>query len=662
MNEGSQFPFTNLGLQRNPKIFEFEALLEFLPHAAILIDPQTRRILVANSRAAELSLFTRTELTCLDIKSLIPDFESYEIKETNELDDGPAQPSEVQSLILTTIIRRNKTQSVVQIYFPSMPVKEKRRLLIFNPLDFAGRLYSQSSSSQFWENLNALSSATQEANIEDALRRALEAGQSLSGAGIVAFYQALDNSPALERNLSFGADEILPERLTAQDLIQLSRPEQWTSGKRPSSLLHRAARAAGLTYLATAPIGQPNALIGLVVLADPHAAPPDFLIENAQLLATALGSIIQKHIWMSKLKTETQLQEAQLRIHAILEEHIQEGALVLNTGLEILRMNQSAELMLGYASREVAGESVEKVLIGTETIMPALAAAQQGSSTYNLGNIRLYRRNGEAFLALVRVFPVMVEEQTEAIVVFVKDLSEQEQIRLQAQQLEHRAILGEVTAIFAHEVRNPINNISTGLQVMALSLPENDPNQESISRMLQDCDRLAELIKSVLSFSRPTEYELEILDLPLLLQRLLERLRPRITRLNVVYDLKVEPGCLPVWGNPHALEQVFNNLITNALQAMGEKGGSLVLKVQPIISAEGRTYLDVSVADTGPGIPKELQERVFHPFFTTERNGTGLGLAISKRIVTAHKGNISLNSFPGGTIFHVEIPVADNKS
>jgi signal transduction histidine kinase len=88
---------------------------------------------------------------------------------------------------------------------------------------------------------------------------------------------------------------------------------------------------------------------------------------------------------------------------------------------------------------------------------------------------------------------------------------------------------------------------------------------------------------------------------------------------------------------------------------MGEGGGNLFIKVQPV-QQDGHKYLEASVADTGPGIPKELQERVFHPFFTTERGGTGLGLAIAKRIITAHKGTIRLTSFPGGTIFHVLLP------
>jgi signal transduction histidine kinase len=194
---------------------------------------------------------------------------------------------------------------------------------------------------------------------------------------------------------------------------------------------------------------------------------------------------------------------------------------------------------------------------------------------------------------------------------------------------------------------------------MTMNLKPEDPNQESITRMQQDCDRLEELIKSVLAFAKPTEYEMESLDLPLLLRRLLDRLRPRMAERHVQCDLRVEPECPLVEGNIRALEQVFSNLINNALQAMSEMGnGSLALKVQPVHIEEGVESLEVSIADTGPGIPKEFQERIFQPFYTTKRDGTGLGLPLSQRIITAHKGNIQFSSFPGGTIFTVRLPVA----
>lgn len=109
----------------------------------------------------------------------------------------------------------------------------------------------------------------------------------------------------------------------------------------------------------------------------------------------------------------------------------------------------------------------------------------------------------------------------------------------------------------------------------------------------------------------------------------------------------------------------MNNLITNAVQAMGESGGQLTLKIRRVkqtkaaAAANEPPSVEISIADTGPGIPKELQERIFQPFFTTSSSGTGLGLAITRRIISAHKGSIHLESFPGGTVFSIRLPLAE---
>jgi len=503
-----------------------------------------------------------------------------------------------------------------------------------------------------------LASAAQENDSDRALDLALEAANFMTGAEILTIYRAEQTNPLLNRIADWKSMDLLPEQLSAQNLLHLKRPSLWTPGKHTGCELHRTARSARFSFLASAPIGRNNALVGLVIIADRNLSAPAHLNDIAQLLAATITTILQNQSRFSEFQNELQENKSNLKLNAILEEHLLEGIILIDHDLNILRMNLAAEMILGYTDTEVVGHPIGKILIGTEMLSPALNAAQNGSATLNLGDIHIYRRNGEAFQALVRVFPVHNNHPVDQILVLIQDLSEQEQIRLHAQQLEQHAILGEVTAVFAHEVRNPINNISTGLQLMAMNLPEDDANQESIARMLQDCDRLAELIKSVLAFSRPTEYEMESLDIALLLERLLQRLRPRIQDLNVTSDLKVEPDCPRVRGNLRALEQVFSNLITNALQAMRATGGNLILKAQTVHSPEGHRYVEISVADNGPGIPPEDQERIFLPFFTTEKNGTGLGLAISKRIITAHKGNIWLDSFPGGTIFHVQIPTA----
>jgi signal transduction histidine kinase len=138
---------------------------------------------------------------------------------------------------------------------------------------------------------------------------------------------------------------------------------------------------------------------------------------------------------------------------------------------------------------------------------------------------------------------------------------------------------------------------------------------------------------------------------------MLERMQSRMAQNNVKYSLQLEDGIPPVDGDLRALEQVFTNLISNAIQAMPE-GGTIVVKSRRQHGTEDREDVEISISDTGPGIPNEIRDRIFEPFFTTKPNGTGLGLAIVKRIVTAHKGSISVNSVPGGTVFQIHLPTS----
>ena len=111
-------------------------------------------------------------------------------------------------------------------------------------------------------------------------------------------------------------------------------------------------------------------------------------------------------------------------------------------------------------------------------------------------------------------------------------------------------------------------------------------------------------------------------------------------------------------GDYRALEQVFTNLINNAIESMEVSGGMLSIKIRQVNEGDEQAHVEISVSDTGPGIPAELRDKIFEPFFTTKQHGTGLGLAIVKRIVTAHKGSITVNSILGGTNFVVQFPFA----
>lgn len=658
MSEDPQLSTTGFKGQRLFEMEAFEVFLDLMPNASILVDSQTRRLLSANSKAAELTLYTQAELSELDMLALLPDWE------LDSAEDFEALPPDVESATYPewqrtkTLVKQDQSLTSVQVSTISLGAQDRRVLILLEPLEPPAVSPGLTPPEKIWDGLDVLSSAVQESDFESAINNALLAGSIMTGAKTIAVYLAHNQEPIFQRFRGIGKFESLPGSLSPRDMSALNKPKLWLTGEKPALPLYRAARIANLSYLASAPLGQSNALNGLVILADEQTGPNALLLEIVEILGISITSIFQTHSRIMNIGSKLRTAQSQLTVSKELERRIQESALILNPDLVIERINQPAEMILGYPNNEVHSQPANNILIGSESLSSALIAARDGSATYDLDNIHLYRRNGESFPAIARVFPVKKDNRVNRIIVILHDLSEQEQIRTHTQQLEQRAFLGELTAIFAHEIRNPINNISTGLQLMAMNLPQADPNQDTITRMLQDCDRLETLIKSILAYSHSKDYEMEKLDLPLLLQRLLERLRPRIAKNNVESNLTVEGECPPIRGNMRALEQVFSNLITNSLQAMSAQGGSLVLKVHSKQSHEGQNYLEVSVADTGPGIPKEVQERIFQPFFTTERDGTGLGLAIAKQIITAHKGNIRLKSFPGGTVFFVQIPVA----
>ena len=129
-----------------------------------------------------------------------------------------------------------------------------------------------------------------------------------------------------------------------------------------------------------------------------------------------------------------------------------------------------------------------------------------------------------------------------------------------------------------------------------------------------------------------------------------------MTRYNVVPDIKSSDANLVVKGDKRSLEQVFTNIIQNGINAMKSKGGKLSIR---IASQPKAGTVSVDISDTGPGIPAEIVDHIFEPFFSTNQDGTGLGLAITKQIVNVHNGQITVNSVPGGTVFRVTLPVEE---
>ena len=493
------------------------------------------------------------------------------------------------------------------------------------------------------------------------LEQALSSIQSVLPASHVCIYEASSQFPRLVKTHSCEASEVFPAEISTADLLRLTGLSVWRPGKRVSGEIHRAARIAGLDYVVTMPLGLEGGIFGLFVAAGLEETHMDALQAMVEFIAGLLSLSLQMNTLLANLRSEQERSLGQNLIRGAVFDNIQEGVVIISPDLTIQGINPSAEMMLGYADWEVWQQPVENILIGPEGLIRALQdAVERGVPTLNLGVVSVHRRDGLTFPAHIQTFPVQRDEDVTAVLVVMTDVSEHEETRIRTQQLEHRAMLGDITAIFAHEVRNPLNNISMGTQVLAARLAADDPNQDVIQRIQGDCGRLEHLMESVLSSTRSIESSFKRVDVQALLQRILDRWQPRFSRVNVRSFFQAAQDVPDVFGDSRSLEQVFTNLISNAVEVMGKgSGGTLAIHVQPSDAIPNRKQVEITVSDNGPGIPEDLQSRLFEPFVSHNPRGTGLGLAITKRIVTAHRGSIQVNSFPGGTVFTVLLPAME---
>jgi len=238
--------------------------------------------------------------------------------------------------------------------------------------------------------------------------------------------------------------------------------------------------------------------------------------------------------------------------------------------------------------------------------------------------------------------------------------------RQRLDRAERLATLGQVAASLAHEIRNPLAGIAGAIGVMAEEMPATDPRKEIMDEILSQIRRLNKTVQDLLTFARPASPTLGSCDVHQVLDRVLLLLAedPVAKQIRVVRNYF--PGLPRLEADDKQLGQVFLNLVLNAAQAMhGDGQVTITTRLngpdgadREPSAAEGGHTIEVSLTDTGPGIPAPLLPELFTPFFTTKPRGTGLGLAISRRIIEDHGGWIRAESPPQqGATFRIGLPV-----
>lgn len=305
----------------------------------------------------------------------------------------------------------------------------------------------------------------------------------------------------------------------------------------------------------------------------------------------------------------------------------------------------------------------ELVHIGEASLFALLAAVFLAIASSNFA-LRPVRRIGRAIDTLATGRPLGLmppsRSQEDREIAAIEEklglLGEQMQgARRDADQA--RSAIGKLVRGVAHEIRNPLNAISLRLEGLRMRVADEIPEAEAdVELVNNEVHRLDRVVKTFLDLNRPLELDIKEFDPGELASQVLETMRPAADQVHIGLELVRPPRPFYVQADRGLIEQGLVNIVNNAIQALGNENRAHGFIRTSISTSNGNC--EIAVADNGPGIPENVKERIFDPYFTTKSGGSGVGLAFTKRAMDFHHGKIIVNTVPGnGTTMVLSFPM-----
>ena len=372
-----------------------------------------------------------------------------------------------------------------------------------------------------------------------------------------------------------------------------------------------------------------------------------------------------------------QKSEAALRLTRISVEAASDALFWMTPEARIVDVNEAACRSLGYSREELLQLAVSEVDVNYD----AEKWSQHFPELRQQGTLRFESehrtKDGTAFPVEIVANYVRNGDQ-EFNCAFVRNITERKQLAAKQDLLESRLqqsekmeSIGTLAGGIAHDFNNILSAIFGFAELAMVDGGEEQRNQD-LKQVLLAAERARQLVRQILAFSRRTEQEVHPLQVSLVIKEALKLLRASIpSTIEIKQDIASNSTVL---ADPTQIHQIIMNLCTNAYHAMRETGGILAISATDMeigggdegygALAPGR-YMKIEISDTGSGIPPEIKEKIFEPYFTTKKTGegTGLGLAVVHGIIKSYNGNITVYSEPGaGTTFRVYLPLVDEKA
>jgi signal transduction histidine kinase len=337
---------------------------------------------------------------------------------------------------------------------------------------------------------------------------------------------------------------------------------------------------------------------------------------------------------------------------------LRNGVLAITRDRRLALINDEALRIFGMAESDAwLGQPVESALAHHPDVVRVLVSALSQELLANRVELRL-KPSGTVIgytLAHVR----NDDGEVAGAAMYFKDLTRVEQL-VERERLRDRLVaVGELAAVFAHEVKNPLAGIEVAAGLLRRRVQGSAEALRLVDDVMADAKMANAIVQEVLDFVRPIELQVDSTALIDAVSAAVQQANTTDRRGSITVAIDV-PEALPrIQADRHRLTQVVANLLNNAYEAM-QGAGHVTVRATTVSTDDtlGRDGVLIEVSDNGPGIPPELQDKVFELFFTTKAKGSGLGLAVVRRIVDAHDGKLDLRTSPAGTTVSITLPVA----
>jgi len=428
--------------------------------------------------------------------------------------------------------------------------------------------------------------------------------------------------------------------------------------------------------MAPANAGLVTLFAGLVYFADVFWGHPDAGVSAGlwiQLGVFALVAVVTAYVasrvnvmGAEREALAAEVRQVQLEADDVLR-NIRTGVLTVDADGKLLYANPASEELLGFKAREWLGRSVmpEFARLAPEFWAAVTSTARRGVRLMRV-EATVHRADHSFPIGVTTTTldgPVGTRPRVSAIFTDISDSKRLEELHLRAERLE---AVAELSSSLAHEIKNPLASIRSSVEQLGKSSRANPDEKFLANLIVRESDRLSRLLSEFLDFSRVRVTECRPMDLHTVAEAAIRLVRQHPDCGKAV-KITLEGTPTPMEGDEDLLHRVVSNLVLNAVQAAGSKAAVVVRtgRAAPneLPGAAGiENPVSLRVSDNGPGIPAEIQERLFEPFSTGRVGGTGLGLAIVQRAVEAHRGLVLVDTKAGGgTTFSVYFPAARRK-